>query len=148
MTPVALYGAAAWAPTSTLEHDLEKTRRCMLRKMLMLPRDQSEDWVEYVRRSTNIAEAAAERHGFSNLTTRARLRKWVFAGKTLRHTDARWSTRLIRWVPWFRFDGNRDQGRPVTRWCDKFVSYAGGGWKEMALDGNVWMEFAPGFGSM
>ena len=43
VTPTALYGAAAWTLTLSLENLLEKTRRRMLRKMLMLARGTTED---------------------------------------------------------------------------------------------------------
>ena len=97
VTPAVLCGCAAWTLNVSLEQKVEKTRRTMIRKMLMLPRLLDETWVEYIRRSTHKAEAEAASRGYEKWVVVARLRKWTFAGKTARQVDGRWTTTLLEW---------------------------------------------------
>ena len=143
--PVMLYGAAAWTMTAALDRRLETTRRCMLRKLLMLPRRLDECWVDYVSRSTHQAEYAAARAGGCSWVSCARQRKWKFAGSVARRMDGRWTRRLLNWAPWFRCSRKRSQGHPVTRWADSIMVYAGGDWTDVAQDRLRWEQLGAGF---
>ena len=106
--------------------------------MLSSKRRTDEDWVEFVKRSTHESEDLAEKYGASDWNTLQILAKWRFAGKTGRHTDFRWSTRLLAWKPWFQHLPLRRVGRPDTRWEDLFVKEMGSEWEKYTRDEDLW----------
>ena len=57
--------------------------------------------------------------------------------------DGRWSRQILDWEPGVKF--NRDPGRPRTRWTDSIEQYAGGDWKTVAQDEDLWATLEPGF---
>ena len=99
-----------------------------------------ESWVEWIRRSTHIAEVALTKAGVSDWVVGHRKRLWRFAGHTARRRDGRWNTELLSWIPTgFRFDW-----RPKRRWSDALDEFwlgrgvAAGGWIEHAQDRDRW----------
>ena len=150
ITPVVLYGCANWALTKGLERDLKTTWRRMLRYVFCLHRkhdasapDSLEDWVDYVRRAANQIETKAESLGSKNWDFMYRMRKWRLAGKVARQTDARWSTKSLHWAP--NEGPGRSVGRPITRWSDDLVRFAGGDWADVASDTKLWSLLEEGF---
>ena len=120
----------------------------MLRYVLRLFRrrlatGELEDWVDYMKRSAQVADAERESHKIAEWSALSRQRKWRFAGKTARQTDNRWSRLLLDWQP--NFGHGRSRGRPNKRWSDDLASYAGGNWSEVATDVELWGALEHGF---
>ena len=117
VTPTALYGCSAWALTSKMEDKFKATRRKMLRYVFRfhwrMSGANTESWVEYMHRSAKQVDEFSAAHFMEDWTRQYRRKTWTFAGRTARREDQRWSTRMIKWLP---FDGyGRSRGRPKTR---------------------------------
>ena len=84
-------------------------------------------------------------HGAVDWVDVQRQRKWRLAGVTARHSDARWSTRLLSWQPWFRMSPKREVGRPKKRWDDDLAQLAGGAWPHEAKDAAFWKTLETGY---
>ena len=104
-----------------------------------------ESWIEFIRRATHHCEDLARKHGIHDWAETYRLRKWRFAAKTANATDNRWSLRLLGWRLWLRFLAHRRVGRPNLRWDDDIDTCAGGDWRRVAADRQLWEAVAPGF---
>ena len=102
-----------------------------------------EDWVDYVRRAARQIEAKAESIGLESWHLTYRRRKWRFAGNVARKMDARWSTKSLQWAP--NEGHGRYPGRPITRWSDDIVHFAGGNWADVAGDMKLWSLLEEGF---
>ena len=105
-------------------------------------RRKDESWVEFMRRSARKVEDCDKRFGLRPWTQAYKTSKWKFAGQLARHTDGRWSSLVYKWRP---IGYRRSPGRPVTRWEDELVKYAGGYWNEIAVDTARWKDHEPGF---
>jgi len=143
VTPVALYGSACWTLTKDMEHNLLTTQRRMLRQMLSCCRRSDEDWVDYVKRSTALAEQLFYSRGLTDWITASRRQKWRFASRTARASDNRWSKRILEWRPFFRCQAVRNVGRPFSRWEDVFVQVCGGDWCRTAKDEKLFELLKP-----
>eukprot|EP00973_Karenia_brevis_P087707 12163856-Karenia_brevis.AAC.1 len=66
-----------------------------------------------------MAEDAAEKWKITDWVTEQRTRKWMWAGRVLRRTDARWKNKMVEWRP---TDGYRDVGHPKKRWLDSIMA--------------------------
>ena len=151
ITPVVLHGCSSWTLTSSLERGLKTTWRRMLRFVFGIHRrrnisnsDSEETWVDYVRRAAHAIEAKAVALGMEGWHHMYRRRKWRFAGRVVRQTGNRWSTRAVHWVP---CNGHgRRPGRPFIRWSDDIANYAGGNWADVAADTEWWAVLEEGFG--
>ena len=97
-----------------------------------------ETWIEYIKRTTELAEEKMERLGYVNWITSYRKKKFRFAGRTAQAQDNRWSKRLLDWKPHFRCFPSRCVGHPLKRWEDLFIELAGGAWNDAASDPNFW----------
>eukprot|EP00973_Karenia_brevis_P005864 799323-Karenia_brevis.AAC.1 len=67
-----------------------------------------ESWVEWVRRTTHLAEEHFSKVAQDDWITAQRRRKFRFAGHVARREDARWDTTLLNWTP----EGRRKRGHP------------------------------------
>ena len=52
VTPCVLFGSAAWTLAQSMEHDLETTRRRMMRMTIGVRQLETEDWPDYMIRAT------------------------------------------------------------------------------------------------
>ena len=145
VTPCILYACSTWTMTLEREHLLNRTRRRMLRWMTRVARHPEEDWIDFITRATHSSEELAASHGLTNWIVTQRQRKWQFAGKVAAQIDGRWTHRLLAWRPWFRCWPRRSVGRPVRRWADDIVSFAGGDWIGEAARGVLWQASLLGF---
>ena len=147
VTATVLYGAAAWTLTDAMEEKLRTVWRKMLRFVFCLHRRQSpqdqENWVDYMKRSTEELRKIASRLGLEDWQASYRRRKFRYAGKLARQDDGRWSGATVEWIP--NGGGGRRRGRPATRWCDDIVKLCGGGWKRYAQDPELWALLEEGF---
>ena len=98
-----------------------------------------EDWVEWIRRSTAVAEQQLEKARITDWVTEQRKRYWDFAGRVARHSDSRWSHVILDWVP---HEGFRRVGSPEKRWIDDIATYCskhlGDSWFLLAQDVKTW----------
>ena len=60
---------------------------------------ETESWVEWVRRTTDVAENALKKIHIHDWVAEQKKRLWRFAGHTVRRTDGRWNTLLLRCQP-------------------------------------------------
>ena len=91
------------------------------------------------------AGAPVKNHGCKDWVELQRCRKWELAGKMGSTTDGRWSHKLLQWRPWFRVIPYRCVGRPIKRWEDDIITYAGGEWVKEAADEEFWKMVSVGF---
>ena len=110
--------------------------------MFGVRRRSDEDWVDFMMRSTHESEAHAEKHGAKDWVETQKRLKWKFAGMSARHTDGRWSARMLNWRPWLNKCSGREVGRPNIRWQDLFTQIAGGDWIRHAQDASLWTVLA------
>ena len=73
-----------------------------------------EPYVEWIVRSTRIAEERMEEAGHKDWVTSQQLRKKALLEKVITATDDRWSQRLMHWEPL----RTRRPGRPRLRWSE------------------------------
>ena len=88
-------------------------------------------------------ETIAAQIGLERRPRALRRKKWRFAGKTARQTDGRWSKEILDFI--LSSGIGRCVGRPLTRWADELVKYAGGNWFEAAADEHFWAVLEEGF---
>ena len=144
VTPVPLYGCAAWALTGDLEKSLQTHWRKMARYLFRIHRRHSEEtWIEYLQRSARAVDELGSKHCMKNWVHEARRRKWKFAGETVRWPDNRWSKMLLSWKP--SSDYRRAPGHPWTRWSDDIVKFAGETWTTTACDEGLWAALCEGY---
>ena len=73
-----------------------------------------EDWVSWIKRTTDYAEQQLAKAQITDWVTEQRKRYWQFAGKMARHSDNRWSNLVLTRTP----QGYRRVGTPCKRWID------------------------------
>ena len=88
------------------------------------------------KRVTHNMETLLTRYNLEDWVVNHRRRKWRFAGRVARCADARWSKRMLTWIPVLA--AGRGAGHPHTRWDDCIVRLAGGDWPKHARDENLW----------
>ena len=76
--------------------------------------DAVENWVDWIRRATGVAEARARKYRVSDWVQTQTIRLWRWAGHLLRREDDRWSKQALEWKP----VGSRKPGHPKRRWED------------------------------
>ena len=120
VTPTVLYGSSSWVMTGTREAELRTTQMKMLRTVIGVKRKVLntgilEEWVNWIKRATNIARELMEKHGVTDWVDAqiSRTQKWAEKLNSM-ETD-RWATRVLRWQPF----NNRNRGRPLSRWEDQ-----------------------------
>ena len=108
-----------------------------------------EDWVDFIRRSTGIAEEALAKTKLEDWIAGQRRRKWRWAGHVARRKDNRWSNRALHCI---ELDGRRPAGHPKTRWRDSVESFisshttcSGRDWPTLAQNGQAWKSYEDKF---
>jgi hypothetical protein len=136
ISPTVLYGSAAWALTAAMKSHLRAAWRKMLRYVFRFHQAtaRGEEWSEYMQRSAYHVDSAAIPFGMEDWVGGHRRRKFRFAGEVAGVEDNLWLHALLQWTP----DSKRSQGRPVTRWSDDLVNYAGSDWACQAADQTLW----------
>ena len=114
--------------------------------------DAGETWIEWIQRSTYIAEEHLARAKLDDWVTEQRRRLFRWAGHAARRTDNRWSTRVLEWQP---IDGKRLIGRPKRRWSDTLNDYfltehglEKGSWQALAQCQDTWSALEDEFCKM
>ena len=59
----------------------------------------SESWLDWIKRTTSVAEEHLRATGLDDWVVAQRKRNWAFAGHVARRTDMRWSSHLLKWCP-------------------------------------------------
>ena len=126
-----------------MQRQLRTAQREMLRYVFRLHRRSSEEWVEYMKRSTQRLEELVVDLGVLVWTEVYLRRKWCFAERLARHDDNRWSALVLNWRP--QHGLGRCRGRPCTRWSDPIESFAGGDWQDVTMDPERWEVFEEEF---
>ena len=116
ITPTVMYGCTSWSMTEEHAHLLTKTRRAMLRKMFYSHRAETEEWVDFIQRTTHKSEECMRAYGSVNWIEIYKRRKNKFAQSTVSREDNRWSKRLMHWFPLHGL--GRSVGHPRKRWSD------------------------------
>ena len=120
VTSRALYGCAAWTLTAEMNKALQSTQRRMLRLVISPSSHRNgrectlEAWVQWIRSTTHQVEEIMRKLKIRSWVQQAHDRKVGFATVTYLRDDARWSKRLLSWMP----IGCRRIGRPCRRWYD------------------------------
>ena len=138
VSPTALYAAASWTLTSSLERDLLTTQRKMMRIMLGAGRRPDEDWVDFIKRTTHTSESLMLELGCESWVKSHRRKKWQFLRKMASTTEQKWAKRILLWKPFFRCCPERCVGHPYSRWGDRIDDLVGGDWLVHAADGEIW----------
>ena len=63
--------------------------------------------------------------------------KWKWAGHVARRLDNRWTNKVLFWQP----AGQRQQGRPQTRWEDTIKQFLSARFQD-GIDTQTWTELA------
>jgi hypothetical protein len=148
VTPCVLYGSGSWSLTKADEQKLRVAQRRMLRAILGKGRKvlesttvssqdgssgqsqnseesreeaQLESWQDWIQRTTHEALEAMGKVGLEDWVVLARKRKWQWACKIAKHSDARWTQRILMWEP---NEGFRVVGHPMLRWIDPIDAFA------------------------
>ena len=123
VSPTVLYGSGAWTMTAERCTVLKSTFRRMLRQIFGILRryarehtgdTAAEPWVDWIVRATHKAENEFQKAGFCNWLEALTKRKQRLYSRIQSSTDGRWAKQVLDWQP----AGNRNVGRPVTRWTD------------------------------
>ena len=108
-----------------------------------------EDWVEFVRQTTGIAEEQLAKTRLEDWVAGQRRRKWRWAGHVARRKDHRWSNRILHWNV---FDGRRRVGHPKRRWkdvietfVDMHTAHSGREWVNLAQNQKAWKALGDKF---
>ena len=97
MTQTLLWGSESWLLTKSEKRLLATTQNRMLRRIAGPGRGPTEEWVEWVKRSTRVARQAA-RQTKIRFWLEAHLRsKWCWAGHVQRMCSERLAKRALTW---------------------------------------------------
>ena len=102
-----------------------------------------EGYVDWIVRSTSVAEEAMRRFDVPDWVEEAHKRKFRWAGQVARCTDRRWTREVLEWSA----TGSRRRGRPVMRWTDSLNKFfqqpslsSGLCWLTLASDEDSWLS--------
>lgn len=98
-------------------------------------KEDTETWVQWMVRTSRLADEAMKRARIDDWYLEQKRRKWRWAGHVARRENERWAKRMLNWEP---RGGRRGVGRPVLRWEDPLVASArqqgATPWQEIAQD--------------
>jgi hypothetical protein len=107
--------------------------------------DDLEDWVDWIKRATGIAEQKTNKSGVEDWVNEQAKRKFLWAGHVARRDDGRWNEKLLHWWP----EGERSREHPKRRWSDVFDAYfeeiGRGEWLLYTGNRPSWAELAENF---
>ena len=86
---------------------------------------EEEDWVEYIKRSTNEAMEKMEYEKITCWKTTQRNMKWRLVMRIATSPSERWLTKAAEWNPELssKYRTNRSIGRPRKRWEDDISEF-------------------------
>ena len=150
-----LWCCESWTLTQVEKRSLRSEQNDMLRRIAGPRRGAEEDWLEWIKRSTTYARAAAQKAGV-RLWVEAQLqKKWSWAGHVARMSDERIAKRATTWRDsvWQAIEGcmpqsercQRPQRTKWFRWEDELrrypMRYCGGmPWQEIAQCRTTWQS--------
>ena len=132
-----------------MTRDRESTLRTLQQKMMrsiigtrrIVGEQGLESWVEWVVRSTRIAEQAMVDLGVADWVEEVHRSRFRWAGRTARVSDGRWTKEVLQWSA----AGARKRGRPRCRWADQLNKFFKQGlqapnefWLELAQEEQSW----------
>ena len=94
-----------------------------------------ENCVDYVIRSTRVAEKVVTDLGQPDWVEEVHRRRFQWAGRTARLNDNRWTREVLVWSA----TGNRKRGRPKARWTDQLNKFFR---QELQATNQYWMDIA------
>ena len=97
VTQSALWCCESWLITQTEKRLLQTTQNAMLRKIAGPRRRPEEDWLDWIRRSTRAAIAAAKQSKIRFWHEAFLRSKWSWAGHVLRMERTRLARRAAEW---------------------------------------------------
>ena len=101
--------------------------------------NEVETWVDWVKRTTKLAERQMAKIGIDSWVLQYRRRKWQWAGQLIRDNHDKCSHKLLCWEPKLEAQARGGRGIPRIRWDDELTATAGD-WKTKAKDAAVWHE--------
>ena len=112
--------------------------------------DEVENWIDYIVRSTHLAEQHKTKSGISDWVNGHFKLKFRLAGHIARRTDGRWSRKVLYFKP---VGGSRPRGHPCKRWTDDLDHFFGvscgctmpGDWIYVAADRDKWSSLEEEF---
>ena len=150
-----LWCAQSWALRQEEVRILRSTRRAMLRRIAGVRRAPDEDYVDWIKRGTQKAEAIAASSRVREWTKAHYSMKWSWAGHVARRPTDSWIWRTTSWRD-SEWQGLLDEStsctRPLrpsrrrwTRWEDglrRFCAAEGlGKWQALAQNRELWSTF-------
>ena len=92
-----LWGAESWTLTAKQKRQLRSVQREMLRRIVRIRRQPQEEWIDWVKRATKVAEELANKAGTACWIRRHLQMKWRWAGRIARMPWSRWARRVTLW---------------------------------------------------
>ena len=148
----------SWTPKVEEFRKLETARRSMLRKIVGGRRGPTEQWIDWMKRVTNMAIQVADRAGVRSWRAFHHERKWMWAGHVARHSAGSWLYRVTTWRDsmWQQLCeqmGVERERRPSNRrwmiWEDPLRRFCSASlvppWTELAAHRDDWRQLAPTF---
>ena len=159
VSQTVLWCCESWLLILKEKRLLKSTQNQMLRRIAGPRRRPLEPWVDWIKRSTRAARAAATQAGVRFWLEAHLQSKWRWAGHVIRMEEDRLASRSLQWrdsVWW-----SQEKDLPVQlrtrrphrtkwfRWEDELKRYAvhcgWASWQEMARQGSVWHEHCSRF---
>ena len=144
-----LWCAESWKLTVEEKKTLRITQRSMLRRVVGPRRNPEEDYLQWIRRATRIADGKARDAGVRCWVESFLSAKWQWAGKVMNMQADRWASRTTLWrdSSWCSAQSSRPLrtrlGRHV-KWEEDLRQYASTvsskSWQENAQDSKFWHE--------
>ena len=92
-----LWCTESWRLTQDEKRRLRVAQNTMMRKMVGVRRLDSETWVEWVRRATNIARRWAKVSNVRMWVREHGRKKWEWAGHAMRRGEETWLNKVTVW---------------------------------------------------
>ena len=97
VTQTVLWCSESWLITQREKQILRSTQHAMLRKIAGARRQPSEDWLDWLKRSTRRALAAAKEHKIRMWHEAHIKQKWTWAGRVMQMPAYRLARRAVEW---------------------------------------------------
>ena len=159
VTSCLLWCCESWTPRAAELRELVVARHRMLRRIVGQVRLPEEDYVAWIRRTTQLARAKAEAAGLRDWSHSHFQKKWSWAGHVARSDVNKWLFLVTTWrdSTWEQEVtelGSTRPRRPSKRRWMKFedelrrycAAHALGSWTRLALDRREWDQHRTSFG--